>query len=213
VTRTAVSALTLAAAVLGPPLLAFADRATPGAPRPVFPVLLQLAFCAIAAGVLLVVTRVERLPLSSIGIRRPGAGTAVTVVVLAAAAWLLPLLTQPLVRAMVDTDAVAAAMQRLFAMPLWLRWLVAATSGFVEEILYRGYAIERLSTFAGHRWRGAVLAALIFALAHTPVWGARFALAVDLPFGLLMTGSYLWRRDVIANGAVHSGLLVLALCF
>jgi membrane protease YdiL (CAAX protease family) len=214
VTRKTVSAITLAVALLGPEtLVVFGDRVFGDTPRPAIVFLLQLVFCGIAAGVLFVVARVERLPLSSIGIRRPGRDTVLTILVLAAAAWLLSLITQPLVRATVDVGKVEAVTQKILALPLWLRVVIAATSGFAEEILYRGYAIERLSTFTGRRWLGASLAALIFGLAHIPAWGVPFALAADLPFGVLMTACYLWRRDLIANGAVHSGGLVVALCF
>ena len=34
------------------------------------------------------------------------------------------------------------------------------------------------------------------------------ALAANLPFGMVMTGFYLWRRDLVANGAAHSLLLL-----
>jgi membrane protease YdiL (CAAX protease family) len=214
VARKTVSAVTLAVALLGPEaLVIFGDRVFGLTPRPAIVFLLQLVFCGIAAVVLFVVARVERLPLSSIGIRRPGRDTVLTILMLAAAGWLLSLLTQPLVRATVDLGNVAAVTERILALPLWLRAFIAATSGFAEEILYRGYAIERLSTFTGRRWLGASLAALIFGLAHIPIWGVPFALAADLPFGVLMTVSYVWRRDLIANGALHSGGLVVALCF
>ena len=213
-TRKTVSAITLAVALLGPEaLVVFGDRVFGDTPRPAILFLLQLVFCGIAAGVLLVVSRVEGLPLSSIGIRRPGRDTVLTILMLAAAGWLLSVITQPLVRATVDLEGVAAATQKILALPLWLRAFIAATSGFAEEILYRGYAIERLTTLTGRRWLGASLAALIFGLAHIPAWGVPFALAADLPFGVLMTVSYVWRRDLIANGAVHSGGLVVALCF
>jgi membrane protease YdiL (CAAX protease family) len=211
--RVAVSVIALAVAVLGPPALAAAgDHIFGPAPRPAAVFVLQLVFCAIAAGVLAIVTRVERLSLASVGLRRPRRDTVLTIVMLAAAVSLLPLIVQPLVRATVDVERVAATTQRMLALPLWLRAFIATTSGFVEEILYRGYAVERLSMLTGRRGLGASLAALIFCLAHAPAWGLSFALAMDLPFGILMTACYLWRRDVIANGAVHSGALVVALC-
>jgi hypothetical protein len=35
------------------------------------------------------------------------------------------------------------------------------------------------------------MAAVAFGLAHIPFWGSAFALAADLPFGILMTAVYL----------------------
>ena len=78
----------------------------------------------------------------------------------------------------------------------------------VEESLAR---IERLATMCGSRWIGAAAAAAAFGLAHVPYWGVRFSLAADLPFGIVMTIFYLWRRDLVANAIAHSTGLVVSL--
>ena len=44
-----------------------------------------------------------------------------------------------------------------------------------------------------------------------PTWGLSFALAADLPFGLLATWFYLWRRDLGANSLAHSTALIVAM--
>ena len=88
---------------------------------------------------------------------------------------------------------------------------MGATSGAVEEFLYRGYATERLGALTGSRGVGAGLATLGFALAHVPAWGLGFALTADLPFGIVMTAFYLWRRDLLANMLAHSAGLVFAM--
>jgi membrane protease YdiL (CAAX protease family) len=56
-----------------------------------------------------------------------------------------------------------------------------------------------------------MISAVIFGLAHIPTWGVAFALGVDLPFGIVMTLFYLWKRDLIANIIAHSGGLVAAM--
>ena len=88
---------------------------------------------------------------------------------------------------------------------------MALTGGAVEETLYRGYAVERLATITGNTWLGGGIAALVFGLSHAPFWGMRFALATDLPFGMVMTAFYLWRRDVVANILAHSTALAVAM--
>jgi len=50
---------------------------------------------------------------------------------------------------------------------------------------------------------------LRLALARVPAWGVSFALAADLPFGILMTIFYLWRRDLPANMLAHASVLVV----
>jgi membrane protease YdiL (CAAX protease family) len=70
-------------------------------------------------------------------------------------------------------------------------------------------AIERLATVTGRRWLGASIAAVAFGLAHVPAWGIGPSLAADLPFGIVMTVAYLWRRDLIANAVAHSAALVV----
>lgn len=203
---------TLLLATAGPPLLVVASqRAFGDSPGIAIEFLFHLLFCAIALAVVFVVLRVERLPLSSIGFRRPGWTSIVSGLLLGAGIlWVLPMLTNPLVGA-VQGERVATELHTLALWPLWFRVFVGATSGAVEETLYRGYAIERLATLTGRRWLGALLAATAFALAHTPAWGAGFALAVDLPFGIVMTLFYLWRRDLAANALAHSTGLVVAL--
>jgi membrane protease YdiL (CAAX protease family) len=174
-------------------------------------VVLQWLFCALGAAVVFVVTRLERLPVDSIGLRRPDWLTVVSGVLLALATlYLLPPLTAPLVEA-AGREGLDAGLARLAAWPAWFRVFVGATSGLVEETLYRGYAVERLAWITGRRWLGATIAAIAFALAHVPAWGLGFALAADLPFGIVMTLFYLWRRDLAASAIAHSTGLVVSL--
>jgi len=77
--------------------------------------------------------------------------------------------------------------------------------------LYRGYAVERLVSVMDNYWLAGLVAVIAFGLAHIPFWGIGPALGADLPFGLVMTLFYLWRRDLIANCIAHSGALVVSL--
>lgn len=171
-------------------------------------VFLHAIYCSLAILVLWIVRQREHLPLSSIGLRRPTWMTVVTAVVLYGVAfYALPYLNATLLKS-ID---VRQSMHQLAMMPLWLRVIVGATGGIVEEILYRGYAIERLAALTGKLWLGATIATAAFALAHVPAWGLTLALAGDLPFGIVMTLAYVWRRDLVANILVHSTALVVAM--
>ena len=152
----------------------------------------------------------ERLPLQSIGVRRPDRSTVATVVLLWLALQALSAITAPLVAAL-DTGGHEAGLRELVAMPVWFRVLVGLMGGVIEEMLYRGYAIERLATITGRRRLAGAISAVAFGLAHVPMWGLTFALVAVLPMGVVMTIFYLWRRDLLANAFVHSAGLVVAI--
>lgn len=202
----------LLVALAGPPALVLvSDRLLGRTPGLGLEVVLHLLFCALAAVVVFLVIRLERLPAGSIGLRRPDWSTIVSAVLLALVIlYLLPLLTAPLVAA-AGREGLDAGLRRIAAWPPSFRVFVGASSGIVEETLYRGYAVERLASMTGRRWLGATIAAMASALAHVPAWGLGFALAADLPFGIVMTLFYLWRRDLAANAIAHSTGLVVSL--
>jgi membrane protease YdiL (CAAX protease family) len=173
-------------------------------------ILVQALYFGVPALVIWIVIRWERLPVSSIGLRRPTAMTLANAVLLFASLQALPLITTPLLD-LLGTGGVEAGLQKLARLPLWFRVVVGLTGGVIEELLYRGYLVERLASATGRRWLGATLAAVVFGLAHSSAWGIGFALGADLPFGIVMTLFYLWRRDLIANMLAHSAGLVIAM--
>jgi membrane protease YdiL (CAAX protease family) len=201
----------LFAALAGPPLFVLIpDRVFGVAPTLGIQILLQLLYCSLAGLVIWIVIRCERLPLRSIGLRRPDRFTLVWGLVLLCAISALPLVTKPVV-AIVGRRGVEEGVHRLAVLPLWFRTVIGLTGGSVEEILYRGYAVERLATILGNPWAAGALSAIIFGIAHIPGWGVGFALTADLPFGILMTAFYLWRRDLAANILAHSTALVASM--
>jgi membrane protease YdiL (CAAX protease family) len=204
--------LALLVALAGPPLFAllgdqrFGEFASLG-----IQVVLQLLYCALAGFVVWVVVRQEHLPLRSIGVQRPDWSTLVSGVLLCGVVlYVLPLMTAPLLNAL-GTDGLQARLQQLAPLPVWFRVIVGVTGGIVEETLYRGYALERFATITGRRWLGGTISVVAFGLAHIPAWGIGFALGADLPFGIVMTGFYLWKRDLLANILAHSTGLVVAM--
>lgn len=162
----------------------------------------QSALCGLVVVVLLVLRFGERAPLSAIGLVRPtmrsiawGLGIGVAVFVA------LAVIILGLSRLGLFDNHQASAV--VLDWPLPFRIAVAAAAGLIEEILYRGYAIERLTAVIGHRWIAAVLAVIAFALAHVPFWGWA-GIATPLLGGTFFTLIYLWRRDLIACIVAHS---------
>ena len=91
--------------------------------------------------------------------------------------------------------------EALAKLPPWLVFLVVLRAGVVEELFYRGYAIERLQLLGLNRYWAGIIPLLIFGFAHGTNGWANVVLALAL--GAVLTGVYLWRRDLIANMIGH----------
>ena len=87
------------------------------------------------------------------------------------------------------------------SLPLLLVNLIVIRAGVVEEICYRGYAIERLSELGLPRSAAAAVPLVIFAVAH---WTGGWAnIVIALVLGGILAAFYLWRRDLVANMIGH----------
>ena len=150
-----------------------------------------------AVTLLVIIRRGERLPMRSIGL-----GTA---------RWWKSILwgfTIAIVSA-VAVGALAyatgyghgpgsAAFEKL---PLWLITLIVLRAGVVEELFYRGYAIERLRLVGLGRFWSVAIPLIIFSFGH---WsGGAANILIAFAAGLILTGFYLWRRDLVANMIGH----------
>jgi membrane protease YdiL (CAAX protease family) len=92
----------------------------------------------------------------------------------------------------------SAAFEKL---PLWLITLIVFRAGVVEELFYRGYAIERLQLVGLGRFWAVAIPLVIFSLGH---WtGGAANILIAFAAGLILTGFYLWRRDLVANMIGH----------
>jgi membrane protease YdiL (CAAX protease family) len=86
-------------------------------------------------------------------------------------------------------------------LPLWLITLIVVRAGAVEELCYRGYAIERLQTLGLPGWLAAAIPLAIFSVGH---WTGGWAnIVIALALGAILAGFYLWRRDLAANAIGH----------
>ena len=150
-----------------------------------------------AITLLLIIRRGERLPLTSIGL-----GTSrwwksilwglVIAVASAAAGGVLAALTG------YGHGPGSAAFEKL---PLWLITLIVLRAGVVEELFYRGFAIERLQAVGLKPAWAAGIPLVIFALGHWTGGAANILIALVL--GAILSAFYLWRRDLVANMIGH----------
>lgn len=86
--------------------------------------------------------------------------------------------------------------------------LAATGLVFVEESIYRGYAIPFFEKKWGTVW-AVVLTSVAFGLLH---WGNGLGAILSTPFlGALLAGIFVWRRNLVAGTVAHAlyNLLVL----
>jgi uncharacterized protein len=160
-------------------------------------VLYELTWWLLVAAVLAYVRLVERRPLASIGFTSPHArGIALAV---AAGIAMLAVLAAIYAVGPAETDKLAT----LTATPLWWRLISVVRAAVGEEVVFRGYAIERLSELTGRRWLAAFVSCAIFALAHVSTWGWSHLIVAGAG-GAMLTALYLWRRNLWINIVAHA---------
>lgn len=87
------------------------------------------------------------------------------------------------------------------ALPLWLTTCIVIRAGVVEELCYRGYAIERLHALGLPRTVAAIVPLIIFGIGH---WTGGWAnIVIALALGGILAAFYLWKRDLLANMFGH----------
>jgi membrane protease YdiL (CAAX protease family) len=92
----------------------------------------------------------------------------------------------------------SAAFEKL---PLWLITAIVLRAGVVEELFYRGYAIERLRMIGLGRFWSIAIPLVIFSFGH---WsGGAANILIAFAAALILTAFYLWRRDLAANMIGH----------
>lgn len=154
----------------------------------------------------------EKEPLSSVGIRMPtlsdfGLGFAVFAAVFVLTGIMSVFVTtvlhhqEPYIR-----DAVGAKLIKqmlvLLRLPIWLGIAIAVANGVTEELVARGYAIERLQTVTGSVLIAAIIAYALDLAVHLPFWGP-YNVLILAPGQLVFVLVYLWRRDLDACIVAH----------
>lgn len=193
----------LVIALCGPMLLAFAGERfiSPQSPF-VLHVLAMGVYLAIVAGVLFIIFHYERQSLLSIGVRPFRWQTvawglmlsAFFMYVLAPAAyWAL---------ARFNLGSFDTGLAKSAALPVWYLAVSVIFGGVAEELLYRGYAIERIAALTGNYWLAGAISVVIFGLAHVPFWGWGPALTTVVS-GTVATAFYIWQRDLVTLIIAH----------
>ncbi|MEA3036765.1 MAG: protease family protein [Sphingomonadales bacterium] len=100
-----------------------------------------------------------------------------------------------------DTTLVRSVLvTRIELVPLWLA--LAASAGFVEELVFRGYFQRQFGAWLGSPWAGVAAQALLFGVTHG-YQGGVLVLRIAL-LGLMFGAVALLRRSLIPGMVAHA---------
>lgn len=99
------------------------------------------------------------------------------------------------------------------SLPLSVKIALVGTAVITEEILWRGYPIERIGELTGRVWIGGIVSAIVFVGVHYPAWGLVGAIPQSV-FALVLVGVYVWGRNVVTCMVTHgviNGIMLFVL--
>lgn len=162
----------------------------------------EVFWWALFAIVLLYIRVVERRPLSSVGLHRATWKTAVFGIVFGIVAVLGITAIYLVVFPKLGLHMNRSVMESLLRAPFAFRFLVVTRAALMEETLFRGYGIERLTEWTGNRWIAGAITCGLFTVAHLSSWGWAQLIVAGWG-GVVLTALYLWRRDLACNMLAH----------
>ena len=158
----------------------------------------ELIILTLVAILFWIVRSREKLPLSSIGLKRqkivPAVLWSLAVMLMFAVGIAACLLVFPLIGLTYGSSSGPAV-------PIGVSLLLYARAGIAEEVFYRGYAIERIEALTGNRAIAATLPLLIFAGSHFSQGPA--GILMTLVIGAIATAIYLWKRNLLILIIAH----------
>lgn len=161
----------------------------------------RLAFWVTAIAVLVIMFAWEGQGLASIGLAHPG-WRSLGIGVLAGIV-MLPLF--PLIPAILGRFGVAVnnaeTFKQIAQQSFGQRLFLVLTAAVVEEILYRGYGIERMTLWVHSEWLAAGISVVAFTAAHFR-WGAGHLITVFL-VACGFSALYVWSRNLSACIIAH----------
>jgi hypothetical protein len=162
----------------------------------------EVAIFLVAALLLLLVVKGEKLNLNSIGLHNRHWGKSVlwglllAIICFAVLAGLLGLF-----QLVGISFGDGAESHKYDNISLWVMTLIVVRAGIVEEICYRGYIMERLEKISGKWVVYFLLPALIFGLLHYKQGIGGIIIATVM--GLVLAYAYWKKRDLKMNIIAH----------
>ena len=156
----------------------------------------------LAVAVVLLTLWAEKRPLSSIGWESP----TVKLTLIGVGLGVLLSLTVPALSVlsgmMIPSDE-AGSIESAVQISGFIMLAGVITAGITEEILYRGYALERLLDWTGSKWISSIISLVFFTVLHISGWNMAHIVGVVIPLGAAMIALYWWKRNLILVIIVH----------
>ena len=163
----------------------------------------QAVFWGLASAVVAIVVFWERQSLASLWLKPFRWQSIAWGLALVAIHYAVILPVGEFVRHATGLSGFAQGMETVIRFPLSYRITAFITAGVVEEVLFRGYTITRLTRLTGNVWLAGALALAGFAALHLPYWGWGFAI-IGLLGGTVSTAFFIWRKDLLAMMVFHA---------
>lgn len=160
-------------------------------------------FWMLAFSILIFTLKIEKKPLITIGWQRlPWKWILAAIGIGFLLSLLVPVFT--LLVSMIMTSPQAGSIAEVASStPWWIILISAITAGVTEEILFRGYPLERLIVGIKNRWASACISLVFFLSIHMVGWNLTHIIGVVLPLGIALTGLYMWRRNLLFVMIIH----------
>lgn len=161
----------------------------------------------LAASILVVVLYWENRSVASIGLEMPSRREAIVGGAAGVAGLVLGILATGIAVAAFQLEQ-PEALSTLGELSLPVKLVIVGTAVITEEVLWRGYPIERLTELTGSLWIGAGASFIVFLAVHYPEWGLVGAIPQAV-FTLALVGAYVKTRNVVACILTHTVINVV----
>lgn len=166
----------------------------------------------VVTGLMVVVVFWERRPFASVGLRLPGRREALGGILVGLVAVVIGLLVTGIavIGFGLEQPETLSSITRL-SLPVQLALVL--TGVVTEELLWRGYPIERLTELTGRPWIGGLVSGVVFLAVHFPAWGLVGAIPQAI-FTLALVVLYVRGRNVVTCMLAHAvinALMILVL--
>jgi len=164
----------------------------------------ELVWWSYAVGVLAWLRLGEELPMSSIGLHHPTWKGLLYALAAAAGMLAVFVIHFAVIVPLFHLNVAAAGAERglILARPYWYRVLLVLRAAVVEEILFRGYLIEKVRHLTGSSTLAIAVSVAAFTYAHLAGWGLVHLIPV-FGGGVIFAVLYIWKRDLGSNMIAH----------
>lgn len=175
-----------------------------------------VSFWAITAAIMVIIRYTEADSWGgvwrSLGFRRVTLRTSLIVLILSFVTLFVVNLFFVLLSTYVFKMDISFTRERLRVLPIPLVVLLYLTGIFVEEILYRGYALQRIYNLTGNWTIAGFICGVLFVGFHVPAYPPAHILGVIIPATFIITVLYIRLRNtsytVMMHGVMNIVLII-----